>query len=187
MEEGASMKKSSGFFKKLHRLYLTLGFGLGLSFIGFSTLYLPQNPVALKLDHQKLEWEIVKSFAEYESPLKIKHNTKNLKKGQYLYRYNDIRVMDATAYYPGPECTGKYSYYGRTYTGKKADYGLVAVDPRVIPLGTKLYIEGYGYAEAADIGGAIKGNRIDLCFQTYREAKRFGRKKVKVYIFRVMR
>lgn len=97
------------------------------------------------------------------------------------YRYIEARVMEATAYYPGPESCGKYAD-GYTYTGKKAGYGVVAVDPRVIKLGTQLYIEGYGKAEAADIGGAIKGNRIDLCYDTYKEALRFGRKKVKVYI-----
>ncbi|NLY73743.1 MAG: DUF348 domain-containing protein [Firmicutes bacterium] len=97
------------------------------------------------------------------------------------YRYIEARIMEATAYYPGPESCGKYAD-GYTYTGKKAGYGVVAVDPRVIPLGTQLYIEGYGKAEAADIGGAIKGNKIDLCYDTYQEAIRFGRKKVKVYI-----
>lgn len=98
------------------------------------------------------------------------------------YRYKDMRVMEATAYSPGPESCGKYAKYGVTYTGKKAGFGLVAVDPKVIPLRSKLYIEGYGYAEAADIGAAIKGNRIDLCYDTYREAIMFGRKKIKVYI-----
>ncbi len=97
------------------------------------------------------------------------------------YRYVELKVMEATAYYPGPESCGKYAD-GYTYTGKKAGYGVVAVDPRVIRLGTQLYIEGYGKAEAADIGGAIKGNKIDLCYETYREALRFGRKKIKVYI-----
>ncbi|TCL60274.1 3D (Asp-Asp-Asp) domain-containing protein [Hydrogenispora ethanolica] len=100
-------------------------------------------------------------------------------RGNFLYRY--AKIMEATAYYPGPECTGKYST-GFTFTGKKATRGIVAVDPRVIALGTMLYIEGYGHAEAADIGGAIRGNRIDLCFVTYREAKNYGRKNVKVYI-----
>jgi uncharacterized protein YabE (DUF348 family) len=98
------------------------------------------------------------------------------------YHYVEVKTMKATAYYPGPESCGKYAKYGETYTGKKAGFGLVAVDPRVIKLGTKLYIEGYGKAEAADIGGAIKGNRIDLCFETFREAAMYGVKKVKVYI-----
>jgi uncharacterized protein YabE (DUF348 family) len=98
------------------------------------------------------------------------------------YRYIEMKLMKATAYYPGPESCGKYAVYGETFTGKKAGFGLVAVDPKVIPLGTKLYIEGYGKAEAADIGSAIKGNRIDLCYETFREAAMYGVKKVRVYI-----
>lgn len=85
-------------------------------------------------------------------------------------------IMVATAYAPGAGA----GYI--TATGKKARYGIVAVDPRVIPLGTRLYIPGYGYAVAADTGGAIKGNRIDLCFNTRAEAIKWGRRKVKVYI-----
>ena len=96
-------------------------------------------------------------------------------------RYTKVKQMVATAYYPGPESCGKYAN-GYTATGKKAGFGVVAVDKRVIPLGTRLYIEGYGYAEAADVGSAIRGDRIDLCFDTYREAKMFGKKTVKVYI-----
>jgi 3D (Asp-Asp-Asp) domain-containing protein len=59
---------------------------------------------------------------------------------------------------------------GLTALGLKARYGVVAVDPRFIPLGTKLYVEGYGYAIAADTGGAIKGNRIDLCVDSKHQA-----------------
>jgi 3D (Asp-Asp-Asp) domain-containing protein len=60
---------------------------------------------------------------------------------------------------------------GITATGLKARYGVVAVDPRFIPLGTRLYVEGYGYAIAADTGGAIKGNRIDLCVDSKHQAR----------------
>ncbi len=60
--------------------------------------------------------------------------------------------------------------------------GSVAVDPRIIPLGTRLYIEGYGFAKALDIGSAIKGNKIDLFFETTKEARQWGRRSVKVYI-----
>lgn len=103
--------------------------------------------------------------------------------------YSKVLSMNATAY-DASSC-GKVPGqrgYGITASGRVAQYGIVAVDPRVIPLGTKLYIESadgsyvYGTAIAADTGGAIKGNRIDLCFNTNREAINFGRKNVKVYV-----
>jgi uncharacterized protein YabE (DUF348 family) len=59
---------------------------------------------------------------------------------------------------------------------------VIAVDPRVIPLGTKVYVEGYGYAVAGDTGSAIKGNKIDVFFATKAEAYRWGRKQVKIKI-----
>lgn len=54
--------------------------------------------------------------------------------------------------------------YGRTATGVYATYGVVAVDPSVIPLGTRMYVPGYGYAVAADTGGGVRGYHIDLAF-----------------------
>ena len=98
-------------------------------------------------------------------------------------RVRKIIELQATAYYPGPEDTWPYAS-GTTASGLKAGYGVVAVDPRVIRLKTQLYVEGYGYAIAADTGGGIKGNKIDLCFDTYQEAVQFGRKNVKVYLLR---
>ena len=64
--------------------------------------------------------------------------------------------------------------------GKKGS--IVAVDPDVIPLGTRLFIPGYGEAVAADTGGAIIGNRIDLVMDSYGEAMDFGRRDVTVYV-----
>jgi uncharacterized protein YabE (DUF348 family) len=76
-----------------------------------------------------------------------------------------------------------YSMPGaRTASGGAAGPGTVAVDPSVIPLGTKLYIEGYGYAVASDVGGAIKGNRIDVHFDSEQAALQFGRRIVTVHI-----
>lgn len=98
--------------------------------------------------------------------------------GNGNYPYMD---MEATGYDPGPISCGPHAT-GRTYTGMVARHGVVAVDPRVIPLGTRVYIDGYGQAIAADIGSAIKGNRIDLCFNTYGEAIRFGRRQIRVYL-----
>ncbi|PXW88477.1 uncharacterized protein YabE (DUF348 family) [Streptohalobacillus salinus] len=90
--------------------------------------------------------------------------------------------MNATAYnWNCATCDGR----GRTATGynvKANPDGVVAVDPRVIPLGTRVYVEGYGYAVARDTGGAIKGNKIDLHMRSIAEAKRFGRRQIKVTI-----
>jgi 3D (Asp-Asp-Asp) domain-containing protein len=69
-----------------------------------------------------------------------------------------------------------------TATGRKATYGVIAVDPSVIPLGTKVWVPGYGYAIAADTGGAIRGNRIDLCFDSVADAKMWGRRSVTIVI-----
>ena len=65
--------------------------------------------------------------------------------------------MVATAYDPGPGSCGKYAD-GITCSGKRAGYGIAAVDPTIIPLGSKLYIEGYGYAIAADVGIDVRGD-----------------------------
>lgn len=59
---------------------------------------------------------------------------------------------------------------------------IIAVDPSVIPMGSKVYVEGYGYAVAADKGGAIKGNRIDVFFSSKDDAYRWGVKKVKIRV-----
>lgn len=93
--------------------------------------------------------------------------------------YNRIRELDmvATGYSPT-----EGSRTGRCATGMYAGYGVVAVDPRVIPLHSLLYIEGYGYAVAGDTGGAIRRNRIDLGNNTYREAAGVGRRRVHVYV-----
>ena len=96
------------------------------------------------------------------------------------YSRKKSMTMHASAYDTSPQTLPGST--GRTATGIQARYGVVAVDPRVIKLGTYVYVEGYGFAIAADTGGAIKGNRIDLCFNSRREALNFGRKTVKVHI-----
>nr|WP_300002026.1 3D domain-containing protein [Tissierella sp.] len=91
-------------------------------------------------------------------------------------------VMSASAYTDNKSSQGKW--VGKTASGMKPQYGVVAVDPSVIPLGTRLYIEGYGNAIAGDTGGAIKGNRIDLFYNTRSEALSFGRRTIKVTILK---
>ncbi|MCK9267698.1 MAG: ubiquitin-like domain-containing protein [Alkaliphilus sp.] len=108
-------------------------------------------------------------------------------------RYSKVITMNATAYDMSFQSTGKRpgdKYYGITASGTKLRPGVVAVDPNVIPLGTKLYIESidktsdYGYASAEDRGGSIKGNKIDLFFESAQAVKKFGRRTVKVYILK---
>ena len=64
----------------------------------------------------------------------------------------------------------------------KAGRGVVAVDPKVIPLGSRVYVPGYGVAIAADTGGAIKGGRLDVCVNSVSEAYSWGVRNVTVYV-----
>ncbi len=73
-----------------------------------------------------------------------------------------------------------YSLKGRTATGVSVGYGIVAVDPGVIPLGTRMTIPGYGAGVAADTGGAVVGARIDLWFPTRAEALAWGTRTVTI-------
>lgn len=95
--------------------------------------------------------------------------------------YTRTLTMVATGYTEAPE--ENYPYAGQpAYIGIPLGRGVVAVDPNVIPMGTKLYVEGYGEAIAADQGGAINGNRIDLFFDSKAEAYNWGMRTIKVYI-----
>ena len=92
-------------------------------------------------------------------------------------KYRRKMIVEATAYSPQDPGLGKY-----TARGNLVGYGIIAVDPRVIPLGTRVYIPNYGIAVADDTGGAIVGKRIDIAFDTHREAMSFGRQTIEIYI-----
>jgi uncharacterized protein YabE (DUF348 family) len=106
-------------------------------------------------------------------------------------RFKRAINMTATAYDATFESTGKHPGdpgYGITRSGTKVRPGVVAVDPKVIPLGTKLYVKSldstpdYGFASAEDTGGAIKGNKIDLYMESPEDVRKYGKRKVLVYI-----
>jgi len=79
--------------------------------------------------------------------------------------------------------TTAYTHTGNTtFTGVYPQVGTIAVDPKIIPLGTKMWVEGYGYGIAQDTGGLIKGHIIDLFMDTEEECWDWGRRKVNVYI-----
>lgn len=101
------------------------------------------------------------------------------------FRYARRVTMNASAYTAGLCCTGKspgHPLYGITASGRHVEHGIVAVDPRVIPLGTRLYVDGYGFALAADTGSAIRGYKIDLFMYNLDDALRFGRRDITVFI-----
>lgn len=111
---------------------------------------------------------------------------------QKVFYVKKVR-MKATAYTADYNSTGKNPGdrgFGITASGTKVKriphgYSTVAVDPKVIPLGTRLYVEGYGYAIAEDTGGAIKGNKIDLYFHPgTQELRRWGNPKLNVYVLK---
>lgn len=83
-----------------------------------------------------------------------------------------------TAYCTGCSGTTAYGIDLRANPNQK----VIAVDPKVIPLGTKVWVEGYGEAIAGDIGGAIKGNKIDVFIPSYNNAMEWGVKKVKLKV-----
>lgn len=89
--------------------------------------------------------------------------------------YDEITVT-ATAYCPCKKCCGKTD--GITSTGAKATAGrTIAVDPSIIPYGTEVIINGHTYV-AEDCGGAVKGNDIDIFFNSHEEALQFGRQTI---------
>lgn len=92
--------------------------------------------------------------------------------------YKQMMSMQATAYAPNVGGTGF------TYSGNYAGKGHAAVDPAVIPIGSILFVEGYGYCIADDIGRSVKGNIIDVGVDTIEQAYNWGSKQVKVYLVR---
>ncbi|HWP98214.1 MAG TPA: 3D domain-containing protein [Syntrophomonadaceae bacterium] len=89
--------------------------------------------------------------------------------------FHEARIMQTSA----------YTYTGsNTASGEAPEVGKVAVDPSVIPLGTRLYVEGYGYAVASDTGGAIKGDRLDLFMEDRGQCVAWGRRTAKVYVLK---
>ncbi len=98
-----------------------------------------------------------------------------------VYSYNYRKQMEATAYTYLPPYTTM-----TTATGETLRKGIVAVDPKVIPLHTRMFITSdkieYGLGVAEDTGGKIKGNIVDLAYMSYDECIQFGRRQMQVYI-----
>ncbi len=108
-----------------------------------------------------------------------------------MFFVNNLRaeVFKATAYCSCVKCCDKDpsdEWYGITASGKRAKWGTVAVDRRIIKLGSKLKIDGFPETifRAEDVGGAIKGNHIDVWFPSHKEALQFGVQSIVVQVVR---
>ena len=144
----------------------------------------------VEMSRELLEENVTKNpvdrIVEYGSTDQIPVTETETSSSNVKLNYKYVIECNATAYDLSAEENGGYA--GQTATGVPLDKGVIAVDPRVIPLGSRVYIEAldgswtYGYAVAADTGGAIKGNRVDLCYRTRSECIQFGRRKCRVYI-----
>lgn len=151
----------------------------GVKEIKAKLIYLGGELVSKEIISETISKQPITQIAEKGT----KKNLIKTEKGNVSY--NKKLSMKSTAYTAGFESTGKRpgdKGYGLTASGMKARKGVVAVDTKVIPFGTNLYIEGYGYAIAGDTGGAIKGNKIDVFFDNYKDAVKYGVKNVNVYI-----
>ncbi|MCY7792397.1 3D domain-containing protein [Bacillus haynesii] len=120
----------------------------------------------------------------------IKNKPKSLEDAFDWNKYPKQKVT-ATGYTAGAESTGKQPHhpdYGITYSGVKVKrdlYSTVAADPSVFPIGTILFIPDYGYGVVADTGSAIKGNRLDLYYETVEDVyKEWGKKTLDVYVIK---
>ena len=100
-----------------------------------------------------------------------------LKTSRGNIRYKKVMDIEATAY-----TIAEGNGDGVTSIGIVPYRGIIAVDPSVVPYGTRVYVPGYGLAMAGDTGGAIVGNRIDCFMESYSEAIQFGRRHIKMYI-----
>lgn len=154
-----------------------------------SSLIIVGQELAIKGDAKKTAKKSTKSVEKksstkqtksVEKKSKVKEN-KPVKKTENKPKSGKTMTVEATAY--TAEC---YGCSGVTATGidlnKDRNKKVIAVDPSVIPLGSRVHVEGYGEAIAGDTGGAIKGKRIDLHVPTKSEAFDFGRRDVKITV-----
>lgn len=138
----------------------------------FTNIYHDNELKSVDYDKEKT---ISKTF--YRLLLLDKHN--NIEKTFDLSKAKRMKMI-ATAYYPGDPLAWRDGTI--TFLGQKMQRGIVAVDPKVIPLRTRLYISGYGYGYAGDTGSAIIGNRVDLGVNNAQEEKSWMHREVIVYI-----
>lgn len=164
--------------------------------VGLASLFIFMNVIALKqqlqienrIEDLNCQMEAADRYInilenEIEKLKRDAGKTEDVSRGEI--RKTLIGTFEATAYTDDVESQGKW--VGQTAIGIKPEVGIVAVDPKVIPLGSKLLVEGYNegkIAIAGDTGGAIKGNRIDVFLASKSECMEYGRQNVRVWLIK---
>jgi 3D (Asp-Asp-Asp) domain-containing protein len=159
--------------------------------LAFSANSLFESEIEMKkLKMRKLALQKKQTIKSEQNESDQKPTPKTLEEAIDLSQYSSVTVV-ATGYTAGVESTGKtpdHPLYGITYSGLKVRrdlYSTIAADLNVFPLGTILFIPGYGFGVVADKGGAIKGNKIDLYYETVKDVYReWGKKTVDVYVIK---
>lgn len=187
-ETAAKQYGTPGIKRDVYRVVMTDGVETERTLVSSTTIKEPVNEIILTGTKQ-YESAMAKkqTIAASSSGFRAAGEQIEEASSQKGFSYSQVINVTATAYDPSPETNAGYS---KTALGLTPEYGVVAVDPGVIPLGTRLYIESsdggaswvYGYCIAGDTGGAIKGNRVDLCYNTKSECIQFGRRSATVYV-----
>ena len=147
----------------------------------YEITYKDDEEISRKLIKDQVTKKAVNEIVEYGMDQPVISDAGTITVGGETLKYRGYMEVAATAY------TTENKTWKRTATGQTAKVGLVAVDPKVIPLGTRMYITSmdgkswvYGVAVAADTG--VKGKKVDLYFNTHSECISFGVRRAKVYI-----
>jgi 3D (Asp-Asp-Asp) domain-containing protein len=155
-----------------------------------------QETSSSNMDHKLKPMEVAYKFLQKVANMELKISSSEkvsgspptLEEGFDWSQYPSTEVI-ATGYTAGFESTGKdpgHPQFGITYSGVKVKrdlYSTVAADLNVFPIGTILFIPGYGFGVVADKGGAIKGNKVDLYYETVEDVyEEWGKKTVEVYV-----
>ncbi|WP_188206578.1 3D domain-containing protein [Alkalibacillus aidingensis] len=174
--------------------FVLIGVILGLLIFSYfltNSVHSEETRVTTELPFKQAIALTDKSSEWYEQVLEDKSDDVDLASAEteVAFRQFPTKKVVATGYTAGYESTGKtedHPHYGVTYSGlevQRGELSTIAADPNVFPLGTVLYVPDYGYGIVTDIGGAIKGNKIDLYYDSVDEVfNEWGKREVDVYV-----
>ncbi|TFB24482.1 hypothetical protein E3U55_01700 [Filobacillus milosensis] len=157
------------------------------------------DELQVSLTHKSYEWEEELLEEDGEEVVAVQGESADEDEAENIelasmsaevaFKQYPVKTVVATGYTAGYESTGKtkdHPLYGVTFSGLKVQrdtLSTIAADPRVFPLGTVMYVPNYGYGIVMDTGGAIKGNKIDLYYETVEDVyNEWGKRTTEVYV-----